>query len=111
MSLEEITQKIIPTLQANDVEFAGVFGSAARGEGREDSDVDIVVRFSKRKGLIGLIGLERQISEALGKKAQVLTEQAIHPYIQKNVLKDLKIIYGQRSPNLQKTYLGRYRDA
>ncbi len=43
----------------NDVLFIGVFGSIARGEETSNSDIDLLVKFSKRKGLLALVRFER----------------------------------------------------
>jgi uncharacterized protein len=94
--IKGIEKKITPILKRNDVEFAGVFGSYARGEAKENSDIDIIVRFSAPKGFFGLIGLERELSETLGIKVDLGTEGTVHPLIVPDVKKDLKVIYGQR---------------
>ena len=94
--IEEIKEKITPLLKLNDVEFAGIFGSYAREENRPESDLDILVRFSKPKSLFDLVGLEMEISDRLGRKADVVTEKYLHPYLHSQVSKDLKILYGQR---------------
>ena len=80
----------------NDIAILGAFGSVARGEATEQSDVDLLVRFSKRKGLLALVRLERILSEALGKRVDLLTEAAISPYIRENILNDLQVLYGAR---------------
>ncbi|MBC8323346.1 MAG: hypothetical protein H8E70_07245 [Candidatus Marinimicrobia bacterium] len=51
------------------------------------------VEFANRKSLLGVVKLERKLSEALGKKVDLVTEEAISPYILKDVLRDLEIIY------------------
>jgi len=78
------------------VEFAGLFGSYARGEAKKSSDLDIVVRFSAPKTLFDLVGLQQELSKKLGKKVDLGIEKSIHPYVRPNVAKDLKIVYGQR---------------
>ncbi len=85
--------KLIEICQKNDVARIGVFGSVARGEASEQSDIDLLVYFSKPKSLLYLVTLEREISEALGKKVDLLTEMAISPYLRESVLRDLKVIY------------------
>ncbi len=95
-NLKYIEKKIIPILKRNDVEFAAIFGSRARGEGRPDSDLDIIVRFGKPKSLWDLIGVEQEIEDSLGIKVDLGTEGSLHPLVQPNVEKDLKVIYGQR---------------
>ena len=91
-----VTDQLIGICQANDVNMLGVFGSMARGENTEQSDVDLLVRFSRRKGLFAMVRLEREMSEAIGKKVDLLTESAISPYIRDHILNDLVVIYGSR---------------
>jgi hypothetical protein len=87
------TNKLIEICRQNDVAKIGVFGSMARGEFNDQSDVDLLVEFSKRKSLLALVALERQISVALGKKVDLLTEAAISPYLRDRIKRDLRIIY------------------
>jgi uncharacterized protein len=96
MIAQEITKKIEPLLKKYDVSFAGVFGSHARGEERADSDVDLLVRFNKQKGLFEIAGLERDLSESLNLKVDLVTEGGLSPLIKSEVMKDLQPIYGQR---------------
>ena len=51
----------------------GVFGSTARGESNQESDIDLLVKFAEKKSLLGLVRLERELSEALGRKVDLLT--------------------------------------
>lgn len=88
------TEKLEAICRENDVEMLGVFGSVARGEATEQSDVDLLVKFSKRKGLLAVVRLERILSETLGKKVDLLTEAAISPYLLDNILNDLQVVYG-----------------
>ena len=90
------TRKLIEICRQNDVAMIGVFGSAARGEATIQSDIDLLVRFSKGKSLLALVALERQISTALGRKVDLLTEAAISPYIRDRVKRELEVIYEAR---------------
>lgn len=96
LSLEEIKTKAVPILKKNGVEFAGLFGSYARGEARPDSDIDFLVKFADKAkvSLLDVIGIENELSDLLGKKTQLVTSDGVHPYIKDSVEKDLKIIYG-----------------
>ena len=94
--VEQIKNKIVPILKSGDVEFAGLFGSFARGEEKTDSDIDILVRFANRKSLLDLIHLENTLSDTLNRKVDVVTEGFISPYIKEHVLSDLKTLYGER---------------
>ena len=90
------TAKLTEICRENDVAMLGVFGSVARGEATEKSDIDLLVKFSERKGLLALVRLERILSETLGRKVDLLTEAAISPYIRDNILNDLQVLYGSR---------------
>ena len=90
------TEKITEICRENNVAMLGVFGSVARGEATEKSDIDLLVKFSERKGLLALVRLERILSDTLGRKVDLLTEAAISPYIRENILKDLRVLYGSR---------------
>jgi predicted nucleotidyltransferase len=74
----------------------GVFGSMARGEAKRESDIDLIVRFSKRKSLLAVVKLERELSEALGRKVDLLTEDALSPYLRERILKGMRVVYGKR---------------
>jgi len=87
------TNKLIEICRQNDVSRIGVFGSIARGEANAQSDIDLLVEFSKRKSLLALVALERQISTALGRKVDLLTEAAISPYLRDRIKRDVQIIY------------------
>ena len=87
---------LINICRENDVAKLGVFGSTARGEADDDSDVDLLVEFSKRKSLLALVSLERKMSAALGRKVDLLTEAAISPYLREGIKRDLRIIYEAR---------------
>lgn len=91
-----MSKKISPILEENDVEFAGIFGSYARGEEANDSDVDILVRFKEPKGLFEFVGLERKLSEVLHRKVDLVTESGLCRHIKDDVLKDLQPIYGRK---------------
>lgn len=87
------TQKLIAICRQNDVSKIGVFGSMARGEADEASDIDLLVEFSRRKSLLALVSLERMISAALGRKVDLLTEAAISPYLRDRIKNELQVIY------------------
>jgi predicted nucleotidyltransferase len=90
------TEKLIALCRQNDVAMLGVFGSVARGEETDQSDLDLLVKFSQRKGLLATVRLERILSEALGRKVDLLTEAAISPYIRDQIFADLQVLYGSR---------------
>ena len=72
-----------------------VFGSAARGEMRPDSDIDLLVDFlpDARPGLLGLSALTREFSALLGRRVDVAVKPALKPRIRSTVLADAQLVY------------------
>jgi len=93
MSHEEIETALVSILGKYGVRKIGLFGSYARGEERTDSDLDVLVEFEKRKSLLTLVRIERELSEHIGVKVDLLTEQAISPYLLERIKADLNVIY------------------
>jgi hypothetical protein len=68
-----------------------VFGSAARGEMRAGSDVDILVEFEpgSRIGLFEFVRLQRHLSEVLGAQVDLVTSEALRPEFREKILQEL----------------------
>ncbi len=92
----EIKEKITPILEDKEVEFAGLFGSYSRGEEGENSDIDILVKFSSPKSLLDLVGLEIELSELFKKKVNLVTENFLSPYFRKDVLNNALPLYEKK---------------
>jgi uncharacterized protein len=88
--------QLIDICRQNDVSMIGVFGSMARGEAKQQSDIDLIVRYSKRKSLLAVVRLERELSEAMGRKVDLLTEGALSPYLRDRILNEMRVVYGER---------------
>lgn len=84
---------LVEICKANDVAMVGVFGSMARGEAKEDSDIDLLVRLTRPKSLLSLVALERKLADALGRRVDLLTENALSPYLRDRILGELQVLY------------------
>ena len=73
LSIDEIRDKIRPICEQYKIEKVWLFGSYARGEAREDSDVDLHMKAPKGIGLFGLSGIYADLEEALGKEIDLIT--------------------------------------
>jgi len=69
-----------------------IFGSAARGEDRSDSDVDFLVELEEGRSLMDLGGLLMDLQELLGRKVDIVTEKGLHWYIKEQILREAKPI-------------------
>jgi predicted nucleotidyltransferase len=65
-----------------------IFGSLARGEAREDSDIDILVDLEPGRSLFDLGGLLMDLQKLLAQKVDVVTEKGLRPRIRDRVLKE-----------------------
>ena len=63
-----------------------VFGSMARGDANEESDVDLLVSLPPGKSGLALGGLLVDVQDLLGRRVDVLTEPALHPLLRSRVL-------------------------
>jgi uncharacterized protein len=70
-----------------------LFGSLAREEGDETSDVDLLVDFDQRKSLLDLVRIEREFSEHFGREVDLLTERALSPYLRDRIVREARVVY------------------
>ncbi len=94
MSSTEINNKIINYLSTYEPSMIGIFGSYARGENRPDSDIDILVNLKAKITLLQLVKIERELSELIGTKVDLVMEGALkNQKLINYIKKDLQIIY------------------
>ncbi len=65
-----------------------IFGSTARGEAEEDSDVDVLVDLEAGRSLFDLGGLLMELQDLLGRKVDVVTEKGLRTRIRDRVLRE-----------------------
>jgi len=94
MVRNEINNIILDHLMGYNPEFIGLFGSYAREEQTNTSDLDILVNFRNGISLLKLIQLENELSEKLGIKVDLITEGSLsNKRIKDRIENDLQIIY------------------
>jgi predicted nucleotidyltransferase len=86
----EILRKELPFLQKKFlVKQIGVFGSYARNEASQKSDIDILVEFIEPVGFIIFMQLEEHLTEKLGIKVDLATPNAIKIRMRKTIFEDM----------------------
>ena len=95
MNQQTMTQVIADYFKTQPVLKAWLFGSFARGEEREDSDVDLLVKFDRSLpiGLFAYLRMHRELEEKLGRKVDLVEEGTLRPAAQITANRDLKVIY------------------
>ena len=71
------------------------FGSAARGEMRPDSDIDILVEFlpNAEIDLVDYAGLMLDLQRLFGRKVDLVSKNGLKPLIRASVLRDARLLY------------------
>ena len=95
MERQDINTAIINYLHPYNPERIGIFGSFARQEDNDESDIDVLVKFRNTPSLLDLARIHRELSKVLGKKVDVVTESALkNKKLRKYIYNDLQIIFG-----------------
>jgi uncharacterized protein len=76
----------VVTLGGRGVRKVRLFGSVARGDESESSDVDLLVDLDDGVSLVDLIGLKRELSDLLGCGVDVVPARSLKPGIAERVL-------------------------
>lgn len=85
--LLERLRLLMPELRdRHAVDSLEIFGSRARGEELGDSDLDLLVTFTEKPGLLELIGLEQELGDRLGLDVDLVMRGSLKPRIRDRVL-------------------------
>ena len=90
---EQMLQTIRDYFVTQPVQRAWLFGSYARGEEREDSDVDILVDFDDHVGLLKHVNIMYGLEDIIGKKVDLVTNGTLLPFAERTANRDKKLIY------------------
>jgi predicted nucleotidyltransferase len=86
--IQKIQAQIVPILKEAGVLRSSIFGSVARGEANEKSDVDILVELPRGKSMFDLIDLEEKLAAKLGKKVDLVTYRSVHHLLRDIIFKE-----------------------
>lgn len=93
MNIQTIRQKAIPLFQRYQVRRAALFGSAARGEERPDSDIDILVEMPEASGLFDFLALQSDLEELLSRSVDLVEYDTIKEQLKPYILHDQTPIF------------------
>lgn len=88
-----IREAVITILSKYNAEKIIIFGSYARGTAKSDSDLDILVCFSSPKSLFQIVRIESELKQTLNMNVDLLTENAVSPYLAKSIHQNEMVIY------------------
>jgi predicted nucleotidyltransferase len=99
MDKQEIKGKLLEGIRSNRyinaIKSVAVFGSYVNGQPREDSDVDVLVRFDEDAeiGFFEYVRIQRHLSAAVGLKVDMVTPEALSRFIKQQVIEEAEVIY------------------
>lgn len=93
IAVDEI--KLADLCRRYQVRELSLFGSAARGGMRPDSDVDLLVEFlpGANVGLLEHAGLMLDLERLIGRKVDLVSRRGLKPRIRSSVLRDARLVY------------------
>lgn len=88
--LAEKRDEILRLAASRGARNVRVFGSVARGEAREESDVDLLVDIESGRSLLDVVGLWLDLQELLGRKVDLLTEGGVNRHLRARILAEAR---------------------
>ncbi len=95
MKITKIQQIILPILQKHHITKAGIFGSFAKAEVNEDSDVDILVELGTEISLLDFVGIKLELEDMLQREVDLVEYQSLKPALREQILNEEIRIYGR----------------
>lgn len=91
---KELENKLLSCLMPYQPSRVGVFGSYARGENQKGSDLDVLIAFEYQISLLKLVQIEQELSDKLGIRIDLVTENSLkNSRLKAHIEKDLITIY------------------
>jgi len=86
---------ILRIARENGATTVRVFGSRARGDASAAIDLDLLMRLEPNRSLLDLVGMKLALEDLLGVRVDVVTEQALSPYMRAAILAEAKELVGR----------------
>lgn len=83
--LRSVTEESLLRYKA---QIRGIFGSVARGDESDESDIDVLVDFTEKADLFDFVGLALFLEEKLHRKVDVVPSDTIKSEIRNSVMKE-----------------------
>ena len=81
--------ELLKVLRRHGVTNPEIFGSAARGDDREDSDLDLLVDLAPGTDIIDIIGIKRELEDVLGVPVDLVPRSGLKERVRSRAAKDL----------------------
>ncbi len=90
-------ERVAEFCRRHHIRWLALFGSVLRDDFGPDSDVDVLVRFEPDRvpGLFGIVRMEGELTEMLGRKADLRTPEDLSRHFRDRVLSEAVVQYGR----------------
>jgi predicted nucleotidyltransferase len=95
-NIETIRKKIVPIAKAHGVKRMGLFGSYARGEANENSDIDIIIEGGKITSLFKYCAFVNDLEDELKCHVDVVTSGIRDKVFWDNIKRDEVLLYEEQ---------------
>lgn len=92
-TMQEIIQKSVPLAQKYGVKRLGLFGSYARGEAKDESDLDFLINEGNMRGLIQYMSFVNDLEDAFGCHVDVVMDGIRDQEFLNTIKKDEVVLY------------------
>ena len=96
LTLEKVIpdkEKIIKFCENNGIVYLGIFGSYVNGVPKNNSDIDILIKFERLGGLLEFISTKYELSKLFGRKVDLVEKGALHHLLKDKILSGVVTIY------------------
>lgn len=91
--MNDLIVKSIPVFKKYGVLRASLFGSTARGDDNEKSDIDLLISPAAGTTLFDMVGIKNDLEKVLEKPVDLVTYNSLNPLLRDQILKQQEIIY------------------
>ncbi len=93
MKKADIINTIVNYLKQYKVNEIGIFGSFMRDEMTDESDIDVLVEYTRGTTLFDIVRMQIELSEKIGRKVDLVDKEAVYPKIMEYIKRDLRTVY------------------
>lgn len=92
-TLDGISAAVVAVAPSYDISRVYLFGSCARGDQHDDSDVDLCLETGAEFSLFSAGGFADDLQHRLGVPVDIVTERSCYPHVRENMLKERVLLY------------------
>jgi predicted nucleotidyltransferase len=89
----QIIEAIVNYLKQNQVKEIGLFGSFARNEMKESSDIDVLVEYKRGTTLLDIVRMKQELNNIIGRKVDLVSKNAVRSSVMNYIKNDLQVVY------------------